>query len=41
MGITGGFGFTVDIKTGRTRRWYYDRKDKIKRWADNDEPVNQ
>ena len=32
-----GFGFTLDIATGRTRRWY-SGADGVKRWADNDQP---
>ncbi|MEQ1560391.1 MAG: hypothetical protein ABL933_15830 [Methyloglobulus sp.] len=36
--IKGGFGFTLDIKTGTTRRWVIG-KDGIKRWFDNNEPV--
>ncbi len=36
--IKGGFGVTLDIKTGQMRRWYM-RADSIKRWADNDKPV--
>lgn len=38
MAITGGFGFEFDIKTGRGRNWYF--KDGVKRWADDDSPVN-
>lgn len=33
-----GFGFTADLKSGRTRHWYID-KDGIKRWLDNDKAV--
>jgi hypothetical protein len=40
MTITGGFGFILDIKTGKMRQWYYDSRNKIKRWLDNDEPVD-
>jgi hypothetical protein len=40
MAITGGFGFMIDIATGKRRRWYYDGKNKIKRWLDNDEPCD-
>ena len=36
--ITGGFGITIDIPTGTARQWYCGR-DGIKRWADNDQPV--
>lgn len=39
MPITGGFGFEIDLQTGMTRRWYIDRQG-IKRWADNDQPVD-
>ena len=38
MPITGGFGDTYDFRTGRARAWYM-RRDGVKRWADNDEPV--
>lgn len=38
--ITGGFGMMLDIKSGMMRRWYIRRGD-VKRWADNDEPVEQ
>ncbi len=30
----------VDVKTGQRRRWYFCRKTKVKRWLDNDEPVD-
>lgn len=40
MPITGGFGTTYDIRTGRSRAWYM-RGDGVKRWADNDETVEQ
>ena len=36
MSITGGFGFTFD--SGFLRRWYMGR-DGIRRWVDNDAPV--
>lgn len=37
--ITGGFGTTIDTRTGLSRRWYIKR-DGIKRRSDNDQPVN-
>lgn len=37
--ITGGFGITLDLRTGIPRRWYM-RGDGVKRWADNDEPLD-
>ena len=39
MPITGGFGTTYDLRTGRARAWY-TRRDGVKRWADNDQPVD-
>ena len=33
-----GNGFTFDIPTGLIRAWYQLKGD-VKRWADNDEPV--
>ena len=33
-----GFGFTFDVQTGRTRNWYID-PEGVKRWADDDSPV--
>lgn len=36
--ITGGFGTSIDLRTGKSRRWIMG-KDQIKRWADTDEPV--
>ena len=33
-----GFGITFDIYHGRARNWYQSAGD-VKRWADNDEPV--
>ena len=33
-----GFGVTFDIKQGRARNWYQNIDD-VKRWADNDQPV--
>lgn len=38
MAITGGFGFELDLKTGKTRAWFM-KADGIKRWADTGEPV--
>jgi hypothetical protein len=38
--ITGGFGYQLDIATGNLRRWYM-KTDGIKRWVDNDQPVDQ
>lgn len=38
MAITGGFGMTMDIKHGTTRRWVMGR-DGVKRWADTNESV--
>ena len=35
-----GFGITFDIFTGRARNWYQNAGD-VKRWADNDEPVEE
>lgn len=35
-----GFGFLLDIQTGQIRQWYVGA-DGIKRWADNDQPVEQ
>lgn len=37
--ITGGFGTTIDLATGLSRRWVMGR-DGVKRWADTGEPVN-
>ena len=34
------FGVTFDIFTGRARNWYQSAGD-VKRWADNDEPVEE
>ena len=34
-----GFGFTYDMATGTSRTWYYG-EDGVKRWADNDQPVD-
>ncbi len=30
-----------DFETGRMRSWYIDRRDGIKRWAENDLPVEK
>ncbi len=38
MGITAGFGTTMDLKRGTTRQWVMGR-DGVKRWADTNEPV--
>ena len=35
-----GFGITFDIYQGRARNWYQNAGD-VKRWADNDEPVEE
>lgn len=35
-----GFGFLSDLKKGCHRYWYID-KAGVKRWADNDEEVNE
>lgn len=37
--ITGGFGITIDLATGLSRRWVMGR-DGVKRWADTSEPVD-
>lgn len=34
-----GFGMQLDIESGTMRRWFVGA-DGIKRWADNDTPVN-
>lgn len=34
MSITGGFGVTIDFKSGVSRKWIIGR-DGVKRWADN------
>jgi len=39
MGITGGFGTSIDLVTGRLRRWYM-RADGIKLWVSNDQPCD-
>ena len=33
-------GITFDVYTGLERDWYQDRGD-VKRWADNDQPVEE
>ena len=35
-----GFGITFDIYQGRARNWYQNAGD-VKRWADNDQPVER
>lgn len=35
-----GFGLAFDLLTKTERNWYQDDGD-VKRWADNDEPVNE
>lgn len=40
MGITGGFGMTMDLERGTTRQWVTGR-DGVKRWADTNEAVEQ
>ena len=35
-----GFGVTFDIYQGRARNWYQNAGD-VKRWADNDQPVEE
>ena len=40
MGITGGFGTTMDLERGTSRKWVVAR-DGITRWADNGEPVDR
>lgn len=48
MSITGGFGITIDFKSGVSRKWVMG-PDGVKRWADNgqscldnqDQVVNQ
>ena len=37
--ITGGFGFELDLRTGRVRNFYMGR-DGVQRWADNDQPID-
>lgn len=38
MAITGGFGVTIDTKSGVSRCWFVGR-DGIKRWADTGAPT--
>lgn len=38
MGITGGFGTTMDLERGTSRQWVMGG-DGVKRWSDNGEPV--
>lgn len=38
MGITGGFGTTIDLERGTSRQWVIGC-DGVKRWADTNEPV--
>lgn len=40
MGITGGFGTTMDLERGTSRQWVMGR-DGVKRWADNGEQVHK
>ena len=40
MGITGGFGTTIDLKRGTSRQWVMGR-DGVKRWADSGQPLTQ
>lgn len=35
-----GFGFVFCCETGRLRKWYQKAGD-VKRWADNDKPVDE
>ena len=35
-----GLGITFDIYQGRARNWYQNAGD-VRRWADNDEPVEE
>ena len=37
--IVGGFGFQIDTQNGALRRWYWDRSAGARRWADNDQLV--
>lgn len=34
-----GFGFEFDLRGGTVRNWYAGQ-DGIRRWADNDQPVD-
>lgn len=38
MGITGGFGTTIDLESGTSRQWVMGR-DGVKRWVDNGHAV--
>lgn len=38
--ITSGFGFQLDLASGRSRQWFM-KSDGIKRWADTGQPVEQ
>ena len=38
VGITGGFGTTMDLERGTSRQWVMG-SDGVKRWADSGEPV--
>ena len=40
MGITGGFGTTIDLGRGTSRQWVIGR-DGVKRWSDNGQPLTQ
>lgn len=40
MGITGGFGTTLDLERGTSRKWVMGR-DGVKRWEDNGQPLTQ
>ena len=40
MAITGGFGTTLDIERGTSRKWVMGR-DGVKRWADSGQPLTQ
>ena len=35
------FGMSMEIKEGRFRRWYLCKKTGVKKWADNDQPVQE
>ena len=38
MGITSGFGTTIDLERGTSRQWVMG-EDGVKRWVDNGEVV--
>ena len=40
MGITGGFGTTMDLERGTSRQWVMGR-DGVKQWADSGEQVQK